>query len=373
MRIFCAFICAAGVLAPSVATSSPRAEVVVTWNQRVLAIAEGEDKFLTLKGARATAMTHIAMHDALNAIRPVYTPYAYGKTASGADPIAAAAQAAYAVAVNEYPKQRAELDSELAKWLAASPAGTPREKGVALGNASAAAILARRKDDGWNTEVQYKWHPMGPGVYAEFKDHSGTPTGYVFGSGWDKARPFVLERANLFRSPPPPAISSPEYTAAYDEVKEVGRSASRTRTADQAHLAMWWKDFVESSHNRLARKLVSEGDIELWKAARLFALLNMSVVDGYISVFENKFSYNHWRPYTAIRWAANDGNAATAPDEHWDNLHHHTYAMPSYPSAHGTACAAAMVTLEDTFGEHFAFTMETAEVDSGGPLSPRSA
>ena len=101
----------------------------------------------------------------------------------------------------------------------------------------------------------------------------------------------------------------------------------------------------------------------------MFALLNMSIYDAYISSFHNKFHYNHWRPYTAIRWAANDGNADTATDPNWTNTHQHTYAFPSYPSAHGTACAAGMTALADTFGDDYPFTMHTPEVDIAGPFS----
>ena len=109
----------------------------------------------------------------------------------------------------------------------------------------------------------------------------------------------------------------------------------------------------------------------LWEAARMFALLNMSIYDAYVNVFENKFFYNHWRPYTAIRWAANDGNPETELDAEWDNLHQHTDAFPSYPSAHGTACASAMTVLADTFGDSHPFTMTTAEVDAAGPFSEK--
>lgn len=89
---------------------------------------------------------------------------------------------------------------------------------------------------------------------------------------------------------------------------------------------MWWKDFVENSHNRLARELVTAERTDLWDAARLLALINMSVMDAYIVVFENKFFYNHWRPYTAIRWSGDDGNPATQADPQWQNTHGHTYA-----------------------------------------------
>lgn len=105
----------------------------------------------------------------------------------------------------------------------------------------------------------------------------------------------------------------------------------------------------------------------------MFALLNMSVADAYIACFDSKFAYNHWRPYTAIRWAANDGNPRTEADLQWDNTHRHTYAFPSYPSAHGSACAAAMTVLADTYGDRYSFSMPTREVNRAGPMSPMIA
>jgi hypothetical protein len=134
---------------------------------------------------------------------------------------------------------------------------------------------------------------------------------------------------------------------------------------------MWWKDFVENSHNRLTRELVENLHLNLWESARVFALLNMTVYDAYVSVFYNKFHFNHWRPYTAIRWAAHDENPDTEPEPEWNNLHKHTYAFPSYPSAHGTASAAAMAVLANTLGtgDQYSFTMTTEEVDKAGPFS----
>lgn len=150
----------------------------------------------------------------------------------------------------------------------------------------------------------------------------------------------------------------------------MGRFKSRSRTADQTHLALWWKDFAESSHNRLARALVAERGTDLWTAARMFALLNMSILDGYIASFDSKFAHNHWRPYTAIRRADHDGNPRTIAEPEWNNTHQHTYAFPSYPSAHGTVCAAGMTVLADTFGTQRRFTMMTRQVNAAGPFSP---
>jgi membrane-associated phospholipid phosphatase len=346
--------------------------MVITWNERVLAVAEAEDHFLTLKGVRAAAMMHVAMHDALNSIRPKYAPYAYHADESDASPLVAAAQAAYEVAASQYPQQKTVWTDELQKWLDTEQDGTAKKtKGIALGQAAAKAILKCRENDNWNAKAKYQWHPMAPGVYAEFSEHSGTPKGFIFGAGWAQMKPFMLAKAEQFRAPPPPPIGSRRYTVAFNEVKEVGRYASGSRTPDQTHFAMWWKEFVESSHNRLARGIATREASDLWDSARLFALLNMSITDAYISVFESKFFYNHWRPYTAIRWAAHDGNPATVPDPQWNNTHRHTYAFPSYPSAHGTTSAAAMTILGKTFGDRYRFTMRTPEVDEAGPLSAK--
>ena len=346
-------------------------DIATTWNQKIMDMAVAEDGLLTLKGVRTSAMVHTAIHDALNTIAPEYSRYAYQGAPTSADPIAAAAYAAYEVAVDQYPDQKIELATILENCLKRVDEGGNKTRAKTLGEAVATAVLNKRREDQWNGEAEYTWHPMAPGVYAEFNEHSGTPEGFVFGAGWAKAKPFMLESQDQFRSPPPPEIASEEYTKAYNEVKEYGRSKSDFRTADQEHLAMWWKDFVENSHNRLARHLVTKENLNLWEAARTFTLLNMAIYDAYVNVFDNKFYYNHWRPYTAIRWADNDGNPETEPDTDWNNLHRHTYAFPSYPSAHGTASTAAMTVLANTLGkgDEYEFIMTTEEVDKAGPFS----
>ncbi len=345
------------------------AKVAVEWNDAVLQIAEAEDGFLTLKGVRTAAMMHVAMHDALSSIDSAFDTYAYSATAENADPVAAASQAAFAVVRSQYPDQTMSLETLNNRWLETISDAATRTAGISLGKESAAAIMRARQGDGWDTEAEYLWHPMAPGVYAEFHEHSGTPQGFIFGAGWAKARGFALQSPDQFRSAPPPDIGGKDYARAFDEVKDVGRHQSDSRTADQTHMALWWKDFAESSHNRLARDLVIREGLTLQDSNRLFALLNMSIFDAYISSFDNKFFYNHWRPYTAIRWAANDGNNLTSPELSWTNTHQHTYAFPSYPSAHGTACAAAMSAFAHVLGDDYIFTMQTTHVDVAGPFS----
>ena len=352
-----------------VTSNAFEARPAVVWNAAVLDIAQAEDSFLTLKGLRTVAMMHIAMHDTLSAVHGRYQPLALTMSAKDVDTGVAVCSAAYHVAVRAYPEQSDRLERVRDECTGHATSKPGDAASHALGKRAANAIVRLRNADGWDTEADYQWHPMAPGVYAEFQDHSGTPKGFIFGAGWAKVRPFALDRPDHFRVPPPPDISSSAYARAFDEVKALGRFQSMQRTPDQTHLALWWKDFAESSHNRLARALIERENVPLQEAVRFLALVNMAIFDAYVSSFDNKFHYNHWRPYTAIRWAERDGNPHTQHEATWTNTHRHTYAFPSYPSAHGTACAAAMSVFEKQFGEDYAFEMHTAMVDVAGPFS----
>ena len=343
-------------------------EAVIEWNQQILHIAEQEDGFMTLKGLRTVTMVHLAMHDALSSVEQTYGGYLGRKASIKANVFVAINQAAYLIAADQYPDKEKEFEKLYMKWVNSQDKNVLYDAGIQLGEDVAQQVLASRENDGWNAEASYTWHPMGPGVYAEFNEHSGTPEGFIFGAGWGEAVPFALGASDEFVSPAPPAIHSAAYARAFKEVKKLGAFDSPSRTDDQTHLAMWWKDFVENSHNRLARSLARKEQLPLAQTVRLFALLNMSVYDAYISSFYNKFLYNHWRPYTAIRWASNDGNHLTNEDERWTNTHQHTYAFPSYPSAHGTACAAATTVLANVFGDSYSYEMVTEYVDKAGPF-----
>ena len=296
------------------------ANVVVDWNALVIKMAIAEDNLLTLKGVRTLSMMHLAMHDALNSSVSKYESYAYQDRHTNVDPIIATSYAAYTVAVNSYPDKKNEFQELLDAYLKQENTSKNSQAKV-LGVAAANAVIEKRKNDAWDGQSSYTWHPMAPGVYAEFNEHSGTPEGFVFGSGWAIAKPFMLPKQDHFRAPPPPVITSNAYTKAFNEVKEFGGFESKKRTQDQTHLALWWKEFVESSHNQLLRDLVEKEQPNLWEATRSFAMMNMAIYDAYINVFDNKFHYNHWRPYTAIRWAANDENPETKEDVNWNNLH----------------------------------------------------
>ncbi len=195
----------AALLSRGIELGQPRSDVIGSWNSLAHDIAFAEDQFLTFKGQRALAMMHLAMHDALNAIVPVYESYAFGGGPRLAHPIAASAQAAHDVLLSQYPGRQQALADQLNRWLAQVPAGVLRDHGIELGKATAAAVLARRDGDGWNGQVTYEFGE-GPGRYQT------TPpwNGFVAWPGFRFAKPFVLEYPHQFRpSPPPPCGQRP--------------------------------------------------------------------------------------------------------------------------------------------------------------------
>jgi hypothetical protein len=337
------------------------AAVIVDWNRLATQVAFDEDQFLTFKGARALSMAHIAQHDALNAVERLYEQFALEERSRKAHPLAAAAQAAHDIVVAEYPTRRTDADALLAEHLSQVRDGRAEAEGVELGRRAAAAILADREGDGYDFEGTYTFE-NDPG------DYQTTPPwdGFVLQPGFRFARPFALRSPNALRPAKPPRLGSREYATAFNEVKDTGRADSATRSPDQTAYAVWWMEFVEGSMNRLARRLVDPGDMSAWRAARLFAGLNMAIFDGYLAVWDSKFEYNHWRPYTAIREAAADGNPRTAPDSSWEPLRT-TPPFPEYVSAHSAVCGGTLEVLGDTFGNRTRFTMETTTAPPGMP------
>lgn len=336
-------------------------KLAVEWNKLGYKIAYAEDQFLTFKGQRALSLMHLAVHDALNSVEPRYDRYACSEEGSNASPTAAAAQAAFEVLMLQYPDRQSVLKKELSTWIDQLPDDISKQMGVALGRDCADTILALRKDDGWNLEGSYKFQDT-LGKYQT----TGSWDGFVMQPGFRLAKPLVLKAPNQFRPPPPPALDSPAYAKAFNEVKEYGETESTVRTNDQTGYAIWWMEFAEGSVNRLARQLSERNNIDLWTANRMFAYLNVSLYDGYIAVWDGKYGYNHWRPVTAIHRADEDDNPETVQDLNWKPLRP-TAPFPDYPSAHAAACAASFGVLEHTFGADIQFEMETNTAPNGMP------
>jgi hypothetical protein len=338
-----------GALSLPAIVSGADGQIITDWNARAYESAFAEDQFLSFKGQRAHAMMHLAQHDALNSIEKRFYLYLPSKRrphklASHADPRAAAAQAAHDVLLSQYPKDAAAFESLLVQQLGKIPEGAGKEAGRDLGRRTAAAIIAVRADDAITAEGSYTFS-TGAGVYQTTPDWKG----FVASPALGAARPFMLHSGAQFRPGPPPALSSREYAAALEEVQRFGAVNSKARTADQTAYAVWWMEFAEGSVNRLARKLAAEAQLDLWDTARLFAVLDASLIDIYIAVWDSKFHFNHWRPYTAIRSAADPG---------WQPLRP-TPPTPDYVSAHAAGCAVSFRVLEEFFPRVQEFTMDS--------------
>jgi membrane-associated phospholipid phosphatase len=165
-----------------------------------------------------------------------------------------------------------------------------------------------------------------------------------------------------FRPPPPPALSSDDYATAFNEVESLGRVDSTTRSADQTQIAFFWRDATGTSYafghwNKIAQGVSAERGLDLVADARLFAVLNIATADAIISCWDTKYTYNFWRPVTAIQFPGDSTlNPATPSDPTWTPLIT-TPNFPSYTSAHSTVSGAAAAVLTSLFGPGYHFTV----------------
>ena len=340
------------------------ADPVTTWNRiagdAALAscIAPADNP---LHESRMYAMTHIAIHDALNAIDRRSRPYAFDdRTSPSASVDAAVAAAAHDVLVATigeipFPFPQACLDAGKAlvetaylAALAAIPGGPAKEAGLATGRAAATAILERRAGDGSDTPLLDFDYPQGTNP-GEYRFTPGTP--FVFAPGWANVTPFVLQSAAQYKPGQPPySVTSQKYTDDYNEVKSLGGDMTTSvRTPEETEIALFWVESSPLQWNRIGRAVSTSKALSPWQSARLFALLNMALADGYIGSFYAKEYYRFWRPVTAIQEGDHDGNPDTIGDPAWLPLVQ-TPPITDYDSAHSVEGAAAAEVLQGFFG-----------------------
>ncbi len=334
-----------------------RADVITDWSETMAQVATVPCGINPLHESRMYAMTHIAIHDALNAIDRRFRPYAFDiHAAAGASFAAAVAEAAHDVLVALIPlvpappgcpaARLAIVEAHFAAALAAIDEGDAKTQGIAIGQAAAAVILALRADDGSNTPLQDPAYPQGtaPGEYRF------TPgLAFAFAPGWAEVTPFVLRDPSQFRASRPYNLRTKKYAEDFNEVKGLGARVGSERTPDQTEIAHFWVESSPLRWNRIARTVVDTAGFGIWENARLFALLNASLADGYIGSWETKYHHNFWRPVTAIQMADTDGNRDTDADPTWEPLRT-TPPMPDHDSAHSVEGGAAAEVLERVLG-----------------------
>ena len=344
-------------LASLVVPATARADAVTDWN------AIASTAIVTNAGqpppvsALSFAIVQGAVYDAVNAIAGGYRPYLARPPANPWDSKdAAAATAAYETLVALFPTQQTTLQPLYDDYVAAlrdQPAGS-KAAGVAVGEATAAALLKAREHDG---------RGGGPGTLVGTTPGVWRPTPPFFAQDpapWvGDVLPFLLPDAELVRTDGPNALTSAAYAADFNEVKEVGSRTSTRRTADQTEAAIWWQG-TGAFWNGVTRTLAAAHGLDIVDNARLFAMEDLAAADGFIGCYKDKYYWKFWRPITAIREADTDGNPATEADPSWTPLFDPatpqfgpplaTPPFPDHPSAHSCASSAIVHSMQNFFG-----------------------
>ena len=306
---------------------------------------------------------HVAIYDAAVAIEGGYQPYAITLHAPPDTSSAAAiATAAHHTLIGLQPAlgltsaQQLILDTDYANYLGLIPDGTAKTNGIAIGSQVAAAIVALRANDGREKNPTLAdLNPPTPGLGVWQPNATGT----ILGLRLPGIRPLALNSASQFRPDGPNSLTSTEYTEDFDQVKDLGRIDSTTRTAAQTTQALFWTDHDLRVWNDGMLRLAAARGLDLVQTARMLAMAHVSGGDAMIAGFEAKYHYWFWRPYKAIQLAYTDGNPATAPDPTWQPLRP-TPNHPEYPAAHAFHSSAVAKALATFFGtDKVAFSLDS--------------
>lgn len=405
-----------------IAAKAPRKQLV-RWNRISIdasgldhtPVAPGENRVFGQqlgpgRASRAIAIVHIAMFEALNALDGSFQSFVglYPATPKTLKDVAIA-QAAHDALVAVFPSQKARFDSFLAEDLSQFPDNKKKRNGIALGRAAAFAILALSDHDGsQQPEPRVGIEFITSNAPGKWRQDPISLIPLALGARWGEVTPFVLQSGSQFRAPAPPDMASAAYATAYNEVKRLGGDGVITpteRTAAQTQIGIYWAyDGTPSLcapprlYNQIAVQIADQmgsNDIEL---ARLLALVNVSMADAGIAIWESKYFYNVWRPVGGIREAdvgtgptgIGDGNSATTCDPTFSPLGapasnltgpNFTPPFPAYPSGHAGFGGALFQILRRFYGtDNIPFTFVSDEFngvtkDNKGvsrPLLPRS-
>jgi hypothetical protein len=298
--------------------------------------------------SRNLAIAHLAIYDAVNGIRRTHEPYLVtGNVASSASVDAAAAAAGYSVFGSLYPALRAEAEALYSSLLASIKDGPQKQAGIAWGQHVAGTLLEVRRTDGSDKTVVYI-PGTNPGAWQPTISFAGIVRPALLPQ-WGSVTPFGIRSVVPFRPPDPPLLTTAQYAADVNQVQSVGGLNSATRTPEQTEIARFWGygpgTATPPGHwNQIAQETAFRQRNTLEENARLFALLNMALADAAIVSWDCKYTFNLWRPITAIQRADLDGNPNTSPDPSWTPLLP-TPPFPEYTSGHSTFSAAAAVVL----------------------------
>jgi membrane-associated phospholipid phosphatase len=361
----------AQIAVPPTGNAGESPNPVVQWNRNLLAIVRTPGaQPATIHPTRSFAMMHAAIYDAVNSIDKTHHPYLVhiSEISRRASQEAAAASAAHEVLSALYPNFQLTLDAELQQSLDQVPDGRRKDEGIVIGQLVADQIVALRSADGSSVQPPPFVFGNAPGDFQSPPPNFPTPQF----TEWSQVTPFALQQASQFRPGPPPALTSSTYTDAFNEVKSFGIANSTTATTDQALAGRFWNGAIQNYWNEITQTAAIANALTTAQTARLFALLNLTFADGVIAFYDAKYTYDFWRPVTAIRAADADGNPDTAADPNWLPEVGNTTPDPSYPGAHAVIATAGAFVLGSFLGtDQFSFNV-TSEVLAGVQRSFRT-
>jgi hypothetical protein len=360
------------------------ADAVTHWNTVLLKVIRNlrGDEAGPTKVSRGGAMMHGAIYDAVNSIEPSrHRPYLVSvPSVPGTSVRAAIAHAAHDTLVVAFPSQATLITGERNAEIAAIPPSANVTSGEVVGKAAAQAMINARANDGAGDNTPYV-----PGT--EPGDWRPTGSGPALSPNWPSVTPFGIPAGNAFRPPRPggygsksQVLSSTEYATEFNEVRLLGRFDSKMRTPEQTQIAFFWANDVDGTYKPpgqlfdITRRISEQKGLGLVDNARLFALVALAMADAAIVAWDAKFSttLDLWRPETAIKLAATDGNPATVPDAGWEPLsfdpttpgggRRFSPPFPAYVSGHATLGGAVTGAMRRFFGtDNVLFTAATED------------
>ena len=303
---------AMALVVPAVASANE----ITKWNEITVNTVNAQPPITSAPpaGSIFIAMSQGAVYGAVNAIDRHGRPYLVNRSFPHGSVDAAAATAAYRVLNSLFPAQHDPLLVAYNESLSGIPDGRAKTTGIQVGTMAADAMLAEGHDG--RTFITCTFGSGLPGVWQPLPDANGNPL--CDPSPWVKdGVPFLVRSATQFRTAGPFALTSPQYTADFNEVKAIGALNSNTRTPQQSHAAAFWQSNPGANYNAIARRFVNDLSLDVSDSARLFAMLDLSAADSLMTVWSDKYARNFWRPITAIRRADIDGNPDTQADPNW--------------------------------------------------------
>jgi vanadium-dependent haloperoxidase-like protein len=346
-----------GILAAvMLAAPAARGDVVTDANAKAAEIASRHPA--TPIAVRTMAIVQVSVFEAVNAITARYPTSRTKITAApGASVEAAVAAATRTALAKLMPTQQAAIDADYQAALRPLPDGPAKTDGIAVGEQAAAACLAR-EDEASNLPDTYRPHTTA-GIYV--------PTLLPAVPNWGKRKPWVMTSGAQFRPGPPPSLTSPLWARDYNEIKALGAKNSTRRTPEQTAIAKFWEATAPAVYWPVARSVAVGAGRDVTANARLLAIAAMAMDDALIAVFDAKYTYNLWRPITAIRNGDTDGNDATERDPSWTPFID-TPMHPEYPCAHCIVSAALGAVLQAELGSGPVPALSSASSTAGGAV-----